>query len=165
MQRKTAKEKQNNFSLKVKIGEYEVEISGERGEVMKTIEELPRVVTNVGKAFENARPKRVATLTVKAEPSKRDANNQNYPKISPTEDCEEAIIKILQTDWGKWRPRTIDELRDGLEANEQGHAAHAVAAALNGLVKKGLVKRWNTDAGFVYILVEKETLGIRGEQR
>lgn len=165
MQGKTAREKQNNFSLKVKMGEYEVEISGQREEVMKTIEELPSVVTSVGKAFENARPKRVATLTVKAETSKKDANNQNYPKISPTEDCEEAIIKILQTDWGKWRPRTIDELRDGLEANGQSRAARALATALNGLVKKGLIRRWNTDAGFVYILIEKETLGIRGEQR
>jgi len=163
--RKTAKEKQNNFSLKVKLGEYEVEISGQREDVMKTIEELPSVVTNVNKAFEISRPKRIATLTVKAETSKKEANIQNYPKITPTEDCEEAIMKILQTDWGKWRPRTIDEIRDGLEANGQSRASHVLTTALNGLVKKGLIRRWNTDAGFVYILAEKETPSIRGEQR
>jgi hypothetical protein len=153
----------SNFALRVKIGEYEVEINGTREEVMKTIEELPDLIINVGKAFENARPKRVATLTVKTEASKQAMQNQNYPKIPPTKDCEEAITRILQTDWGKWRPRTIDELRDALEANGQNHVAHTLTTALSGLVKKGTIRRWNTDAGFVYILVEKEALSTRGE--
>jgi predicted transcriptional regulator len=163
LQGKTAREKESSFSLRVRIGEYEVEINGRREEVMKTIEELPCLIANVGKAFEDARPKRVATLTVKTEASKKETKNQNYPKISPTEDCEEAIIKILHTDWGKWRPRTIDELGDALEANGQSHTARALATALGALVKKGMIKRWNTDSGFVYILVEKETLSIKGE--
>jgi len=163
LQRKTTKERQNSFLLRVRMGDYEVEINGGRDEVMKTIQELPSLIANVGKAFEDARPKRVATLTVKTEAPKKEASNENYPKISPTEDCEEAIIKILHTDWGKWRPRTIDELRDALEANGQSRAARALTTALSGLVKKGAIRRWNTDAGFVYILVEKETLGIKGE--
>lgn len=163
MQSKTMRKKQSAFALRVKMGEYEVEISGAREEVLKTVEELPNLIANVGKAFENARPKRVATLTMKTEASKQETHNQNYPKIPPTEDCEEAIIKILQTDWGKWRPRTIDELRDALEANGQSHGARAFATALNGLAKKGKIRRWNTDTGFVYILVEKEALGTRGE--
>lgn len=164
MQGKTAKEKQSSFSLRVRMGEYEVEINGGRDEVMKTIEELPGLIANVGKAFEDARPRKMATLTVKTEVSKKETNTQNYPKISPTQDCEEAITKILQTDWGKWRPRTIDELRDALEANGQSYAARALATALSQLEKKGAIRRWNTDAGFVYILVEKETLGVKGEQ-
>jgi predicted transcriptional regulator len=165
LQGKAAREKESNFSLRVRIGEYEVEINGRHEEVMKTIEELPGLVANVGKAFEDVRPKRVATLTVKTEASKKETKNQNYPKISPTEDCEEAIIKILHTDWGKWRPRTVDELEDALEANGQSHTARTLATALGVLVKKGTIRRWNTDSGFVYILVEKETLGVKGESR
>ena len=165
LQSKTAKETQKNFAVRVKIGEYEVEISGDREEVLKTIEELPNLIVTVGKAFENARSKTVATLTVKTEASKKEANSQNYPKISLTENCEQDVIKILQTDWGKWRPRTIDELGDALEANGQNYAARVLATALNGLVKKGTIRRWNTDAGFVYILVEKETLDMKGEAR
>jgi hypothetical protein len=165
LQSKTAKETHKNFAVRVKIGEYEVEISGDREEVLKTIEELPNLIVTVGKAFENARPKTVATLTVKTEASKKEAHNQNYPKISLTENCEQDVIRILQTDWGKWRPRTIDELGDALETNGQNYAARVLATTLNGLVKKGTIRRWNTDAGFVYILVEKETLDMKGETR
>jgi hypothetical protein len=159
------KETQGNFALKVKIGEYEVEINGTREEVLKTVEELPTVIASVNKAFENARPKKVATLTVKTEASKQETHNKNYPKISPTEDCEEAVIRILQTDWGKWRPRTIDEMKEALQANGHDHAGRPLAVALGGLVKKGEIRRWNTDAGFVYILAEKESLGAGGEVR
>jgi hypothetical protein len=159
------KETQGNFALKVKIGEYEVEINGTREEVLKTVEELPTVIASVNKAFENARPKKVATLTVKTEASKQETHNKNYPKISPIEDCEEAVIRILQTDWGKWRPRTIDEMKEALQANGHDHAGRPLTAALGGLVKKGKIRRWNTDAGFVYILAEKESLGARGEVR
>jgi hypothetical protein len=163
LQTKAAKETHGNFGLRVKIGEYEVEVNGNHEEVLETIRELPNLIVDVGKAFENARPKTVATLTVKTAASKKHANNQDYPKISPAENCEEDIIKILQTDWGKWRPRTIDELRDALEANGQNYVARVLATTLSGLVKKGTIRRWNTDAGFVYILVEKETLNTKGE--
>jgi predicted transcriptional regulator len=161
LQGKTAKEKPSGFALRVKMGEYEVEINGNREDVLKTVEELPGIIANVGKAFETARPKKVATLTVKTEALKQEKNSQNYPKISSTENCEDNIMRTLQTDWGKWRPRTIDEIRDALEANGQNYAARALAAALNGLVKKGVIRRWNTDAGFVYILAEKETADMR----
>jgi hypothetical protein len=165
LKNRTAKEIQGNLTLRVKIGECEVEINGDHEEVLKSIEELPNLIANVGKAFENVRAKRVATLTVKTDVPKKETNNQDYPKIPLAENCEEDITKILKTDWGKWRPRTVDELRDALEANGQAYAARVLATTLNSLVKKGTIRRWNTDAGFVYILVEKETLDMKGETR
>lgn len=165
MQGKTVKGTRGNFGLRVKIGEYEVEINGAREEVLKTIEDLPALIANVGKAFENARPKTVATLTVKTEASKQETRNQSYPKITPTESSEEAVIKMLQTEWGKWRPRTIDEIREALESNGHNQAARVLGATLSGLVKKGKIRRWNTDAGFVYILVEKDAPSIEGEAK
>lgn len=162
MQSKTAKEKSSSLALRVRIGDYEVEINGDRDDVLSILEQLPSFITNIGDAFERARPKKVATLTVKTEAVKH-GKNQDYPKISPTEDCEENIMKALHTEWGKWRPRTIDELRDVLEANGQENSARALATALNGLVKRGKIRRWNTDAGFVYILAEKEASTTKGE--
>jgi hypothetical protein len=162
LQSKTSKEKLSSFALRVKIGDYEVEINGDRDDVLSTVEQLPGLITNIGDAFERARPKKVATLTVKTEAVKHQ-KNQDYPKISPTEDCEENIMRALHTEWGKWRPRTIDELRDVLEANGQDYLARALAGALNALVKKGKIRRWNTDAGFVYILAEREASPTGGE--
>jgi len=154
---------QGNFAFRIKMGEYEVELNGTREEVLKTIEELPTLVTSIHKAFESVKPKTITTLTVKTEPSKEQPITQKYPKISPTQDCEEAIARILHTDWGKWRPRTIEELKEALQANGLNYPIRVLAGSLGGLVKKGKIKRWNTDAGFVYILVENEALG-RGEQ-
>jgi len=162
LQSKTGKEKSPRFTLRIKIGDYEVEINGDRDDVLSTIEQLPSFITSISDAFEKARPKKVATLTVKTEATKRE-KNQDYPKISASEDCEENIMRALHTEWGKWRPRTIDELRDVLEANGQDYSARALAAGLNGLVKRGKIRRWNTDAGFVYILAEKEATVTKGE--
>lgn len=152
-----------DFAFRVKIGEYEVEIKGTREEVKKTIEELPTLITNVNKAFEIVKPKTVATLTIKTGTAKEETHTQKYPKISPTENCDEAVVRILETDWGKWRPRTLDELREALQANGLNYSGRVLAGVLMGLVKKGKIRRWNTDAGFVYILVEEEALAVRKE--
>lgn len=156
-------EKHESFALRVKMGEYEVELKGSREEVLKTIGELPTLISNMHKAFESVKPKTVTTLTVKTEPSKGQAKTE-YPKIPPTQDCGEAITRVLNTDWGKWRPRTIEELRDVLQANGLSYPLRVLAGALNGLVKKGEIRRWNTNAGFVYIHVENEA-SERGRQQ
>jgi hypothetical protein len=140
------------------MGEYEVEINGTREEVLKTIEELPSLTVNVHKAFESLKPKTVATLTLKKEGAKEEALMQKYPKILRTEKCDEAILRILETDWGKWRPRTVTELKDALKENKLKFSGRILAGVLMGLVRKGKVRRWKTDAGYVYILAEKEAL-------
>lgn len=158
MQDKAAKEKQADFSLRVKIGENEVEIRGARDEVIKTIDDLPSLIANVNEAFESTKPKTVAKLVVKREMAKEEAVSQKYPKIQSTEKCDEAIIKILESDWGKWRPRTVTELKEALKANEMDFPNRALASALLVLANKGILRRWKTDAGYVYILAEKEAI-------
>ena len=158
MQGKGVREAQKNFVFRVKMGEYEVEINGTREEVLKTIEELPSLTVNVHKAFESLKPKTVATLTLKKEGAKEEALMQKYPKILRTEKCDEAILRILETDWGKWRPRTVTELKDALKENKLNFSGRILAGVLMGLVRKRKVRRWKTDAGYVYILAEKEAL-------
>jgi len=156
---------QEHFTFRVKLGEYEVQLEGTREEVVKTIEELPELINKVKKAFENVKPKTVATLTVKTEPSKENKQTQKYPKILPTENCEEAVIRILETEYGKWRPRIMNELSEALQANELNYPKRILIGALNNLARKGKIRRWNTDAGFVYILVEKDAIEARGEAK
>jgi len=158
LQSKGVKEAGKSFVFRVKMGEYEVEINGSREEVLKTIEELPNLTVNVHKAFESLKPKTVATLTVKKEGVKEEALTQKYPKILRTEKCDEAVLRILESDWGKWRPRTVGELKDALKANELDFSGREIAAVLLGLVRKRAIRRWKTDAGQVYILAEKEEL-------
>jgi hypothetical protein len=140
------------------MGEYEVEVDGTRKEVLNTIEDLPSLIMNVRKAFENVKPKTVTTLTVKTGSQREQADAHKYPRIMRTENCDDAILRTLETDWGKWRPRTTDELKDALKANGLDYSGHALEGVLMSLVKSGKVRRWNTDEGYVYILVEKEVL-------
>ena len=168
LQKKQSNEKSECFSLRVKIGEYEVELSGTRQEVMETFENLPDLIANVHKAFECAKPKTVATITVKtaeetktAKPAETPA--MNYPKIAATENADQAVLRILESDWGKWRPRTVEEIKQAMQTNNLKFTERVLDSALDRLSKKGLVRRWNTNTGFVYILAEQKTKtkGIR----
>jgi len=146
------------------MGDYEVEINGSYDNVLNTLKDLPSLVGNIEKAFEKVKPKKVATLTVRTGAlSSQKTVSQQYPQISLAEKFDEAILKLLETDWGKWRPRTIEELGEALKASGMEPSARTLAGVLMDLVKKEKVRRWNTNAGYVYILAEKEALRSRGE--
>lgn len=146
------------FVFRVKMGDYEVEIDGDREEVLRTIKELPSLMVDVYKAFEVSKPKTTATLTVKTAGGKGEAAVRKYPKILRVKSCGDAVLKVLETDWGKWRPRTVGELKEALKANGLRYPGRTLSGVLLGLVRKGKVKRWKTDAGCVYILAEEELL-------
>lgn len=155
LQKRSVERRSGSFVFRVKLGEYEVEVCGARGDVLKTLEELPSLMDNVCKAFEGLKPKTVATLTVKTGGAAEETLKEKYPKIPPLEKCDEAILKILETDWGKWRPRTLDELREALKANGLSYSKNTLEGVLAELAKSEKVRRWKTDGNYVYILAEK----------
>jgi hypothetical protein len=152
-----------NFTFRLKTGDYEVEIDGNYEDVLNTIKNLPNLVVDIDKAFQKIKPKKVATLTVKTETAGPQKTSKQYPHIQSSEKLDEAMLRILETDWGKWRPRTIDELDEALKANGSEQSLRALGGVLMDLVKKGKIRRWNTNAGYVYILAEKEALHSKGE--
>ncbi len=166
MPEKIARTNQDGFMFRVRMGDQEVELNGTREEVLKTLEDLPNLMGTVNKAFESVKPKKVTTLTVKTSEAKSEtaSSPRQYPKIAPTERYDDAVLKLMETDWGKWRPRTLEELKDALKTNGMDYSGRILAGALANLVKKEKIRRWNTDSGNVYILAEKEALGeLRGE--
>jgi hypothetical protein len=128
------------FSFRVKMGQREIEISGSREEVMKTIEELPQLMETVSKAFES-------TETAKeTAPSASSA----YPSISAS-GCSEAVLQLLASDWGK-QPRSLPELGEALKANAVYYPSTTVSGVLSWLLRKNKIKRWKTDKGYMYVL-------------
>ena len=95
---------------------------------------------------------------MKTQAKKGKTHSQKYPKIYHPESCSEALLGLLATDWGRWRPRTVDELKEALKANGLEYPGRTLAGVLLGLVNKEKVRRWRTDAGCVYILAEEEVL-------
>ncbi|UCB59665.1 MAG: hypothetical protein JSW72_05900 [Candidatus Bathyarchaeota archaeon] len=146
-----------SFSFRVKVNQSEVEISGARKDVLKTIEELPKLMENVQKAFKLAafETPEQTPLTVKLKSS--DASMaKTYPSIKKAKNCSQAVLKLLATEWGTWRPRTSTEIVDALKVNAIHYPSTTLSGVLSWLVKRGKVRRWKTDAGYVYILPEKE---------
>jgi hypothetical protein len=128
------------FSFRVKIGQQEIEISGTREEVMKTIIELPKLVESVLKALESTKNKAEISRTV----------DPIFPSISPSS-CSEAVLKLLASDWGR-QPRTLTELRVALKANAVYYPSTTLSGVLSWLIRKNKIKRWKTDKGYVYVL-------------
>lgn len=164
------KDKSGSFAFRAKIGEYEIEVNGTHEEVWKTLKDIDEILTNIHKAFEKVKPKTVATLTVKTEPSTKEKasskfHSQPYPIIKSATKCEDAVLKLLETDWGKWRPRTMEELDDAMRANKMKYKKRNLERTLNKLANKGMVRRWNTNTGFVYILAEGKTSSSGGKTK
>ncbi|MEM2103530.1 MAG: hypothetical protein QW717_01395 [Candidatus Bathyarchaeia archaeon] len=160
MGEKVAKRPVEGFSFRVRIGEYEVEVRGTRVEVLETLKDLPEIMPNLCKAFETLKPKTDVLVSVRTSEAsvKRESPLDKYPRIPKVESCSEAVLKILESDWGKWRPRTVTELKEALAANDLHFPGRVLARELLGLVRKGVVRCWKTDEGYVYILAEKEVL-------
>ena len=156
----------------MKLGDREVKLKGTYEEVTKTLENLPGLVANVSKAFEPTKPKTVATITVKTEQppkkaakAKAEESKQSNPKISAAKNCGEAVLKFLETDWGKWRPRTKEELKEAMKSNKLKYPGRTLNATLEALAEKGKVRRWNTNTGFVYILADEKPSSSRGKSK
>jgi hypothetical protein len=122
------------------MGQQEIEISGTREEVIKTIEELPGLVASISKAFELTKNKETAST---------------YPSVSSS-GCSEAVLELLGTDWGR-QPRTLTELGEALRANALHYPSTTLSGVLAWLVRKNKIKRWKTDKGYVYVLAGGKT--------
>lgn len=167
MQKKGANSKSERFSFRVRIKDYEVELSGNYREVMESVECLPHIVPKVNRAFESAKPKKIMSSTSKTAEGKSvkpiENSVQNYPKIPVTKKADEAVLKVLESEWGKWRPRTVEEICQAMQTSDLTFQKHTLTSALEGLSKKGLIKRWDTNTGFVYILAEQKTKAKGGK--
>lgn len=161
------------FSLRIKINQNEVEITGTQKEVTTIINDLPGIVENISKAFAQAAQEPFKPRATQAAPTASAKSEEKpiavrlaapasqprlLPSIKEAKNCSEAVVKLLETEWGNWKPRTMPEIVEALKANALHYPASTLSGVLTWLVKKGKVRRWKTDAGYVYILAEKEEI-------
>ncbi len=145
------------------MDQNEIEISGTEKQVLKAIEDLPKLVESISSAFNQIRTHSSKNpISEKSQPvkvrlaSSATTQPKMYPSIKKTKTCSQAVLKLLETEWGAWRPRTMSEIGEGLIANAIHYPTTTLSGVLSWLVKKGKVRRWKTDAGFVYIMPGKE---------
>lgn len=153
------------FSFRVRLGEREVEISGVREEVLETVKELPDLLTYVSEAFSSGGlPVSVEvtsasvegdSVEMKTTEEKSIKSMERFPSIKPTDKCSQAVLQLLETGWGKWRPRTFSELKEALKVNAIHYPSSTLSGVLAWLAKTKRVRRWKTDKGYVYIMLEE----------
>ena len=140
------------FHLKVRIGEMEVELGGDKAEVLSTLDDLPLIMGKVAKAFDVE----AGSLPEVIAQTMDDASMLDYPKIGRTSKCGDAVVALLTTDWGT-TPRAISELREAMEANAIFFPKTTLSGVLVWLVKKGRIRRWkDKKRGYLYVLNEAE---------
>jgi hypothetical protein len=131
------------------LGRCEIEVSGSRDEVLKTFEDLAKLVATVSEAFgavgvEASETKPVSEGSVSA--------SAVYPSIKSSGNCSDAVLQLLETDWGRQQPRTLPELVEAMRANAVHYPPTTLSGVLSWLVRKGKIKRWKTEKGYVYVL-------------
>jgi hypothetical protein len=140
------------FRLKVRIGDMEVELGGEREEVLETLEDLDLIIDKVSKAF-NADP---AAARRSPRRVKEESQVEKLPTINRTSQCSEAVESLLTAEWGK-TPRAIGELREAMEANAIFFPKTTLSGVLVWMVKKGTLRRWkDKKRGYLYVLNKQE---------
>jgi hypothetical protein len=141
------------FHLKVRIGDMEVEIGGDKSEVLATLNDLGEIVDKVSVAF---RGDMDSHRIKQAKKAAQASDVQVFPQIPRTTQCSEAVTALLSDAWGK-SPRTIAELREAMEANAVFFPKTTLSGVLVWLVKKGTIRRWkDKKRGYLYTLNTKE---------
>ena len=140
------------FLLRVRIGDMEVELGGEKSEVLSTLDELDGIVEKITEAFNEERKAK----PVEVDDADEAPDSIRYPKIERTNQCSDAVIGLLSTDWGT-KPRAIGELREAMEANAVFFPKTTLSGVLVWLVKKGRLRRWkDKKRGYLYVVNKPE---------
>jgi len=142
-----------SITIRVRIGNNEVELSGAKDEVFETLASLPQIVGKVSEAFGGV-------PSAPPSPAKTDSpqttETGGLPSVTiPTDaKCPDAIVKMLDTEWGRAAPRTQGELVEAMKVNAIFFPEGTVKGRLTDLTKKGVLRRIQTERGYGYILVK-----------
>ena len=139
------------FTLRIRIGDNEIELSGSQLDVFKALDNLSEIVGKVSGAFN------MPTSAIMDEAQLLKSDNEDYPAITVTPEtpCPDAIIKLLSTDWGKKEPRKLSELLEAMKVNAIHYPLGTVKGRLTDLTKKGTLRRIKSNGGYGYILIKQ----------
>jgi len=139
------------FTIRIRIGTNEIELSGSHEEVMRTLGNISELVSKVTVAFG-----KTSTSTLVQENEQPSQTPEEFPSVAidPATSCPDAIVQLLSTDWGRMKPRTLGELLAAMKVNAVHYPEGTVKGRLTDLTKKGVLRRIKSGRGYEYILVK-----------
>jgi len=123
----------------------ELELGGDKEEVLSVFDEIENIVEKVSEVFE---------IEDYSDFVVTSSNEEKYPIIGKISQCSSAIEAILNTEWGK-TPRSISELMEAMEANEIHYPKTTISGVLYWMVQKSRLRRWKEKRGYRYVLNTK----------
>lgn len=135
------------FHLRIRIGTLELELGGDKEEVLSAFEDIDSIVEKVSEIFD---------IEDYSDFVLTNSSEEKYPTIEKVSQCSNAIEAILSTEWGK-TPRSISELRKAMESNEIHYPKTTVSGVLFWMIKKSRLRRWKEKRGYLYVLNERRT--------
>ena len=139
--------------IRIRLGEYEIEVAGTKEDVLEILESLDEVVSNASSAL--------GTRSASAPPIVSESKQpEELPHVQMERDIQapDAIMSLLSTSWGN-KPRNLTEMMAALEVNAIHFPKGTVAGRLTDLTRKGVLRRVKTPNGFGYVLIKEPQEG------
>ena len=130
------------FHLRIRVGELEVELGGDKEEVLSVFNDIESILEKVSEVFE---------IEDYSDFVVTNSNEEKYPVIGKVSQCSNAIEAILNTEWGK-TPRSISELMEAMNANEIHYPKTTISGVLYWMVQKSRLRRWKEKRGYLYVI-------------
>jgi len=139
--------------IRVRLGDYEIEVAGAKEDVLEILGSLDEVVSNASSAL-GTRGTSAAPIVTESKPP------EELPHVQMERDIQapDAIMSLLSTSWGN-KPRNLMEMMAALEVNAIHFPKGTVAGRLTDLTRKGVLRRVKTPNGFGYVLVKSPQEG------
>ena len=144
---------EKTLSIRIKIGNNEIEVTGSPEEISKTLDDLPKIVEKVSLAFPTSLPSVITPI-------------QKQESVTPTRDlyptigaqigisCPEAIIMVLSSPWGRQKPRNLGEIIDAMKVNALHFPTGTIKGRLTDLTKKGTLRRIRGEKGYECVVAK-----------
>jgi hypothetical protein len=133
--------------IRIRLGDYEVEVAGAKEDVLEILENIDGVISSASSAL--------GARSATALPSAVETKPEELPHVQMERDVQapDAIMGLLSTNWGN-KPRNLTEIIAALEVNAIHFPKGTVAGRLTDLTRKGVLRRVKTPSGFGYVLIK-----------
>jgi len=137
--------------IRVKFGEFEVELQGEVETISKAMDTLREIFTWIPQPTTVASPSRPIEATAPIQPPQTETLQPTLPniKIEKDDSLADIIVKMFSDPWGR-TPRRLSEVREALASYGLVHPKQSVAVALLRLSQTGKIRRFKEGGEYVY---------------
>jgi hypothetical protein len=140
--------------IKVKSGEFEVELQGEVETISKAMDTLREIVSWIPQpttAPSQSKPAEATPPPQLTQPVATESSQPALPniKIEKDDSLADIILKMFSDPWGR-KPRRLSEVREALASYGLIHPKQSVAVALLRLSQAGKLRRFKEGGEYVY---------------